>query len=242
MAPTTWREVAEDLREHLKQVYVDSKISLAQAVFWVRVVADNVRAAAVGQKSSGAFMYTFLVPVLKDTSKGNLSSGTRKYIELPKYIYDFDEDRGVHYVSYPDGPGLNQPRFTDKKFTRTTIEESELLYMNRFEKPEPSNPYWYRENNYIFFLGLETYGGAYLQIGLFITFDPLKEIDIDEPMDFPSELLDLFKRELLDLGRWALLFPRELQIDGSGEAPVGIPTNKIVSVNDQGGDRQRQEQ
>jgi hypothetical protein len=52
-------------------------------------------------------------------------------------------------------------------------------------------------------------------------------------LDFPDELLIILKRQVLDLGRFTLMLPQERVNDGSDDgARKGVPTNKLVSVNE----------
>lgn len=212
-------------------MYDDPKITLPQAVWWVMVTADYVKAKYLEINKTGEYLHTFpAVPVLVDNDFGKSSLGGRNYVELPKPIYDLRGDRGIDYISYPDDTDLCAPRFAALKFTRTTIGESKRLYMNRFEVPSPQNPYYYRTKGRIYFLGIEGSGVDVLQMGLYITLPDLNEVDIDEPFDFPHELIATLRRELLDIGRFALLVPRETLNDGASEGR-GVPTQKIASVN-----------
>ena len=82
-------------------------------------------------------------------------------------------------------------------------------------------------------MGIEFIDAEYIEIGIYNTLDPVDEIDIDSELDFPDELLIILKRQVLDLGRFTLMLPQERVNDGADEASrKGIPTNKLVGVNE----------
>jgi len=58
-------------------------------------------------------------------------------------------------------------------------------------------------------------------------------LDIDQPFEFPQELLPVLKRQILDLGRFILQIPNDLINDGTGLQSKQIPTQKLISVNEQ---------
>jgi hypothetical protein len=169
------------------------------------------------------------------TSNPNTIKG-RKRIILPESIYDYNNDRGIDYISYwiEEEAGENcPPRFTSHTFTRTTPKQSERLYYDKDEMPSPSNPYFYRTGDSVYFLGIEKVNVREVEIGIFSTFDPLTEVDLDSPFDFPEELLMILKRQVLDLGRFSLMVPEERKNDGNADVNPGeIPQTKLVSVND----------
>ena len=56
---------------------------------------------------------------------------------------------------------------------------------------------------------------------------------MDAELDFPDETLIILKRQVLDLGRFTLMLPQERVNDGADDTVnKGVPTNKLVSVNE----------
>jgi hypothetical protein len=238
MAVTLLRYVVDDIAKDLRQTFDDKEIQPSQIAYWVLMVGNRLRAQHIEKRSSGAFLHTFVgIPVEKvaATSNPNTAKG-RKRITLPESIYDYNNDRGIDYIAYwlEEEAGENcPPRFTSHTFTRTTPKQSERLYYDKDEKPSPSNPYFYRTGESVYFLGIEKVNVREIEIGIFSTFDPLTSVDLDAPFDFPEELLMILKRQVLDLGRFSLMVPEERKNDGSSDTnPSDIPQTKLVSVND----------
>ncbi|RLI49125.1 hypothetical protein DRO61_05540 [Candidatus Bathyarchaeota archaeon] len=237
MSNTILRYVVDDISKDLKQVADDKKIERAQVAYWVLMVGNRLKSQHIQKRDSGMFLHTYVgVPVEKVASSSNPNTVEgRKRIKLPASIFDFNKDRGIDYISYWIDDEVDcPPEFTNKTFTRTTPKTSAILYMDEYTKPSPSNPYWYLTGmEYVYFLGIEKVDVESIEIGLYSTFDPLTEIDLDAPFDFPEELLNVLKRQVLDLGRFVLQIPEERRNDGVSTTPAeNIPTQKLISVND----------
>lgn len=234
---TLLRHVVDDIAVDLKQVLDDKLVQRSQIAYWVTLVGNRLKSQHIGKRDSGAFLSVFdEVPVeMKTVSKLPNEIKNRKFIRLPKSIYDYDKDKGIEYISYSiedEQPGCPPP-FTNTAFNRTTPSKSERLYFSKYEKPDSFNPYFYRVGDYIYFLGIECVDIKSVEIGIYTTLDPITEIDLDAPFDFPEELLIILKRQVLDLGRFVLLMPQERINDGDNDLQgKGVPTSKLVSVNE----------
>lgn len=237
---TTLRYVVDDISKDLEQVFSSKSIQKSQVAFWVLMVANRLKSQHIAKISSGAYVYTFTdIPVeIEGVGSNPNDIAGRKRIELPKAIYDYDKDGGIEYISFWDRDAVSvdcpgRPEFTNRTFTRTTPKESERLYYDKFEKPTPSNPYFYRLGKFIYFLGIECADVETVEIGIFSTFDPMTEIDLDAPFEFPEELILILKRQVLDLGRFALKMPEDRRNDGVDETNAqNVSDQKLVSVND----------
>lgn len=237
MAGVTLRYVVYDLLGDLKQIYDDADLSPFKVAYWVMTFADRLRKQHIEKRHSGAYLTRFdNVPVLTDTVNG------RHYCVLPAAVYDFDEDKGIDYITYTDEWYLGFsttiapdfiPEFTNVTFTRTSPSESARLYFRADETPSPENPYFYRQGDRLYFLGTESLDGfSSVELGLMTTLDPTNvSLDIDQPFEFPSDLLPLLKRQILDLGRFILMIPGDLKNDGTGLQSQQMPTQKLISVN-----------
>lgn len=234
---TVLRYIVDDIAKDLKQVFDDKIVQRSQIAYWVLMIGNRLKSQHIAKRDSGMFMHTFAkIPIQTYTAVNNPDQvDNRKYIILPKGIYDYDKDGGIEYISYyveDEKPGCPPP-FTRQTFIRTTPSDAKRLYYTPDETPSPENPYFYVTGKHVYFLGIECVEAKYIEIGIYNTFDPLTEINMDEELDFPDELLIQLKRQVLDLGRFTLMLPQERTNDGA-DAPEGkaVPTNKLVSVNE----------
>ena len=235
---TILRHIVDDIEKDLKQTFDNSVVRTSQVAYWAIMIGNRLKFQHIGKRDSGAFLSTFAdIPVVKHTTNVNPNEiKDRKHIILPKSIYDYDQDRGISYISYYTEEEADNcpPPFTINTFTRTTTKMSQKLYFSRYEAPSPFNPYFYRIGDHLYFLGIEKVEVKKVEVGIYTTLDPITEIDLDAPFDFPEELIMVLKKQVLDLGRFSLLVPQERINDGTGDvAPADIPTQKLVSVNDE---------
>lgn len=234
---STLRFLAYDIITALKQTVDDRDIQPTQIGFWAITLANRILSQHIGKRDSGAFLTVWPnVPVIEptQTQQVNIVEG-RKYIELPEWIFDFDKDGAIVYMAYisDGGPGC-PPRFQKQRFERTTPAQAIWLNSNPYTKPSPLRPYYYRTGSLIPLLGVENINITGVEIGINSTIKTVDKIDIDAPFEFPEELMDVLRRQLLDLGRFILAVPSErtnLGDDPITDQQQAVPTNKIVSVN-----------
>lgn len=219
----------------IKQVFADRSVSRAQVAYCYMVVGNQLLAQHINKRDSGAFLTTFpSIPLeISKTDKQGIAKN-RKYFTLPGIIFDFDKDDGIDYMSYVSDGGLGcPPRFTVVPFNRTSQRESYWLYMHPDTMPSPSNPYYYRTKNIIHVLGLEKTPINEVEVGAYMTIDPLHEINLDSEFAFPMELMAVLKRQVIDLIRYNWFFPSERKNEGTdstADKSVNVP--KTISVND----------
>jgi len=221
----TLRHIVFDILRTVKENHPDAAVTVAQCAYWVIVRADRLRKVHIGQMSSGAFLSTFLdLETLVDPDTG------RNYFVLPAAIYDFDDDKGIEYITYQAQIDLNDPVFTSTQFTRTTIPRTRRLYMSEDERPTPSNPYFYRSGDRIYFLGVEQIDLLKVEVGLFTTLLPVDAtLDLDEVFDFPSELLPQLKAEIVAMGLFIVKLPKEYDVEVRGNA-INVITAKDIQA------------
>ena len=233
---TQLRHIVDDIVLDLRQNFDDKKIQVAQIAYWIIIVGNRLRAQHIQKRSSGAFLTTFAeVPVEVSDVVGDNLVRYRKYFDLPECIYDFNNDEAIHYISFSVDPELKHelPPLTQVKFSRTTPARLKSLYMHPYTKPNIKDPYFYRSGKRIYLLGVECVNIKNVEVGLFLSIPPITKIDLDEVFDFPEELIFVLKKQVLDMGRFALLVPQERINDGDDSTnPNQVPTNKITSVND----------
>lgn len=236
----TLRYIANDILTTLKLKNDDAQIKLNHVVYWVQIYADRLKVQHFNKIDSGAFLHTFInVPVLIN------SITHQKYVELPSAIYDLDKDKAIDYVSYAPDVDSCSPAFTSITFGRTTPKDAKQLYWRKETTPSPSNPYFYREAmKYIYFLGFECIDLQFVNLGLLSSFNPASPCPLDDEFDFPPELLPVLQRQILDLGRLALMIPDERLNQGNDDPDEAMPKSKLMQMqneNDQAYQQQTQQ-
>jgi len=218
----TWREASYDILTILKARYDDSPITLAHIVYWLRIYGDRLLILHQKKRDSGAYLSEFeILPSFIHTDAGG-----RKYFDLPQEIFDYDQDKGIEYISYmPDG-------FKYTTFSRTTRAAARRLLWTEEENPTPSNPYFYRIKGRIYLLGVECIHVPSLDVGLRTTLNGLEPCDLDEVMPFPGELIPILQRQVIDLGRFVLMIPKDRANTGDSLDDLNqeIPKTKLVSA------------
>ena len=235
---TILRAIVDDLATSFKQITDDKNIQKSQIAHWVVMFGNRMRMQHIGKRDSGQYLSIYAKVPIKtfDSVKNPNQVPGRKYIELPTSIYDYDQDKGIEYLSYyvTEHKPTCPPPFTNQTFTRTTPSDSSRLYLNGYEKPAPTNPFFYRVGDYLYLLGLECINPDFLEIGVYSTLKPITDadFDLDAVFDFPDELLPQLLKQVLDLGRFVMMIPEERTNDGSDSVQQNVPTNKLVSVNE----------
>jgi len=219
----TLRYIVFDALRAIRENHPQANVTVTQVAYWAIVHADRLRKIHIGQADSGAHLATFLdIDVLVDSSTG------RNYIVLPAAIYDFDDDKGIDYITYKAALDPNDPTFTSVQFTRTTVPASRRLYMNEDERPKPSDPYFYRVGDRIYFLGCEQINLLLVEAGLYTALLPVDAaLDLDAVLDFPPELLPQLKAELVGLGLFITKLPEEYDV-AVKENAINIVTAKDI--------------
>jgi len=219
----TLRQVVYDVLRSIKENFPDADVSPAQAAFWVILHGDRLRKLHISQGSSGRFLTTFpSISALVDPTTG------RNYCILPASIYDFDEDGGIEYLSYEAALDPDSPTFTSVQFTRTTPAESRRLYMSDEEKPKPSDPYYYRSDDRLYFLGCEQIDLTTVEAGLYTNIQAADaDLDLDQEFDIPQELIPQVKAEVLAMGLFVKKLPQEYT-EMRKDAAINVVTKKDI--------------
>jgi hypothetical protein len=217
--------IVDEIRASIKQTFDDKKVSRAQVVHWVIIVANKLLGKHVFNRDSGAFLVQYFVDVQTD--------GKRKFIEVPADLFDFDRDGGIEYMAYYNDDAQCLPQYRYKTITRTTPSQAQWLEMDKNTKPSAAAPYFWRRGDIIEILGIENVPIKKIELGIYQTIDPVEKIDIDAEFRFPAELLEHLKRQVTDLARYSFLFPSDNSNDGSDTAsdPQSKNIPKISSVN-----------
>jgi hypothetical protein len=234
MAIDRLRVTVDDILVTIKQTFDDKQISQAQVAYWVIIVANDLLGKHNAKRDSGAFLTTFVdipVQVATTSTNPNIVAG-RKYVELPGNIFDYDKDGGVEYIAYyRDEQPECQPDFQRKTIQRTSPGELQWLQLSPYTKPSIKNPYWYRTGDIIYLVGLEISPVKFIEMGVYMTIDPLEKIDIDKPFNFPAELLNVLKMQVVNLARYSFLFGNEDRSNDGNNTEEVKTVPKIQSVN-----------
>lgn len=239
-----FRDIVDDIMLMGKQTIDDNEISFAQVAYWVVNAANAIQSrhtekqGLVSQDRSGLVMKRFVVLIEEATTGDDPLCG--KYITLPHTIFDYQDDRGVDYMAYyyfGEECTNCPPRFSKVLFARSTPSELHGYYANPYTKPGKTTPYFYREGNKLWLVGIETIPLSILskvEVGLLTTLpDVDDDLDINAEFRFPSERLHTLKMHVLDLLRWSLVMPNtKLVNDGTEAAPVQVQVPRTTSVND----------
>jgi hypothetical protein len=235
---TPLRVIVDDLATSFRQITDDKNVQKSQIAYWVVVFGNRLKMQHIGKRDSGQHLSIYAnIPFQTfDTVNNPNEVPGRKYIELPTSIFDYDKDGGIEYMSYymTEQKPTCPPPFTNVTFSRTSPGDAKRLYMGPYEKPTPTNPYYYRVGSFLYTLGIECVNPDYAEIGIYSTLKPITaaDFDLDANFDFPEELLPQLIKQVLDLGRFVMMMPVERTNDGADSVQQNIPTNKLVSVNE----------
>jgi hypothetical protein len=181
---------------------------------------------------SGTFLTTVVLPVTADATFIE-----RRYVVLPKSIYDIDMDGGIQSMCYYDAEAIT-PEFALVTFHRTDDQKLRWLSGSEYQKPRASHPYFRREGKRLYLEGIKA-TVPNVEVKMYCNLPDLSEVDLlnlaDQEFDFPKELMYPLKRAILDMGRFALALPGQYLInDGTNRPSNQVAGNpeKTMSVND----------
>jgi len=210
----TFRFAVFDIQKRFKQTFDDKDIQLAQALYWVQVVTNRLNKLHFDKHDTGLHVTTFQnVAVQIDST----FASPRKFITLPAQIFDLDNEKAVHYITYNEESCscCDGPAFAQTEFQPTIVTKAKNLYRNKYSEPTPKNPYFYRSKERLYLLGVECISLTDVEIALFVALDPLSTCDLDAELPLPDHLHQTMVAEVINLGRLAFLVPKERVNDGT---------------------------
>jgi hypothetical protein len=231
----TYRYVIYDLDKSFNASFDDADFTLNQLMYWVMVVANRMRLQQTVATNTDLFTSTFSnVPVLTDI-KG------RKYIDLPAQIMDLPNNSGVIYITYNEETcHCEGPSFAQVWFQGVNLGSVQHLYLDEYTKPSAKNPYFYRigdridgvKVNRIYLLGLECIDVVDLEIAIKATLDPKQVCSLDDEIPLPDEMIQDLMMQVLQLGRFVMLMPKENINDGEdgGELNTQMYANRAINL------------
>ncbi len=230
----TYRFFIFDIQTVWKQTFDDAELTLAQVMYWTTVGSNRLaqqHAQKKNQNETGKFLAIFSpVTVQLDTKLND-----RKFIDLPAKMLDLKDNRGIEYITYNEESCncCDGPSFAQTEFESTTASKAKRLYFSKYEKPEPSRPYYYRVGERFYFLGIECIDVTDVEVGLLVAQDPEKICDLDDEIPLPEHLIQILRAEVLNMGRLILLIPKDSvnqgadlsqQANQGGDIPKVQPT------------------
>lgn len=230
----TYRYVVYDLQKSFNATFDDADFTFNQILYWVMVVANRLRVQQTMATNSDLFTSTFNdVPVLTDT-KG------RKYIDLPVQIMDLPNNAGIVYITYnEDTCNCEGPAFAQVWFQGVNLGSVQHLYLDEYTKPKANNPYFYRVGhkvdgagvNRLYLLGIECAPVKTVEIAVKSSLDPKLLCSIDDDIPLPDEMIQELMMQVLQLGKFIMLMPKEVVNEGEDEAELNTQMYANRSVN-----------
>ena len=230
----TYRYVVYDLQKNFNATFDDADFTFNQILYWVMVIANRLRVQQTMLTNSDLFTSTFNnIPVLTD-------SNGRKYIDLPVQIMDLQNNAGVVYLTYnEDTCSCEGPRFAQVWFQGVNLPNVQHLYLDAYTTPSASNPYFYRVGhkvdgsgvNRLYLLGVECVPVTSVEIAVKSSLDPKKLCNIDEEIPVPDEMIQDLVMQVLQLGRFIMLMPKEVTNEGEDEAELNTQMYANRAIN-----------
>lgn len=227
----TYRYFANDILETLKKNFDDADITMSHVIYWTLVGANRLNKLHAEKRDTGKFTTIFSsVSVKLDTALKD-----RKFIDLPAKMLDINNDKGIEYITFnfESCSCCEGPNFAQVLMQPTTPAKSHRLYMSLYEKPDPSNTYFYRIGERVYFLGVECINLKDVEIGIKTALDPEKVCDLDTELEVPEHLIQTLRAEVLNMGRMVLLVPADRVNEGSDETEEavkkrgGVPSARV---------------
>jgi hypothetical protein len=233
----TYRYVIHDLQKSFNAAFDDADFTLTEILYWVMVVANRMRVQQTMATNTDLFTSTFSSVEVKTDSKG------RKYIDLPVEIMDLPNNSGIVYITYNEETcKCEGPSFAQVAFQGVNLGSVHHLYLDEYTKPTAKDPYFYRigdhidgvKVNRIYLLGVECIPIKDIEIAVKATLDPKTLCNLDEEIPLPAELIQELMMQVLQLGRFVMMMPKESINDGTDESEVDprLYANRSASLPD----------
>lgn len=231
----TYRYVVYDLQKNFNSTFDDADFTFNQILYWVMVVANRLRVQQTLANNSDLFTSTFNdIPVLSD-------SNGRKYIDMPVQIMDLPNNSGVVYITYNEETcNCEGPTFAQVWFQGINVGSVQNLYGDEYMRPSSTNPYFYRIGhkvdgagvNRLYLLGVECVPVKTVEIAVKSSLDPKKLCNIDEEIPLPDEMIQELVMQVLQLGKFIMMMPKENINDGADETQpnTALYANRAVNL------------
>lgn len=199
MSQTSYRYIVGEIQKMWAYNFPDSTVTSAQITYWVLIAENYIRQRSLKVTMTGSFLTEF----------SNVSVQTdniRKWFILPSQVVDLDNEKGIDYVLYQQS-GI--PYGKQIRFQQTEADIIDKLYWNPYEKPSPSNPYFYRVNQTIYLLGLENVYVPSVQMGLYTALDTRPVLlNIDSVISINEEQIITLREMVFQFARLGIIVPK----------------------------------
>lgn len=225
----TFRYICFDILTQIKKVNASSDIGLSQIQFWASMIANRLRYQHIAKNRTGRFLsiYTGIPIQTVGVSANPGVVKNRRLIVLPASVYDYENEKGIEYICHTQDRTC-PPEFTNQNFQPTTPASAARLYFSPYEKPSPKNVYFYRAENILYFLGLETANIASLEMGLYTSIEMKTNlISLDSELDLTEQHLTILKQEMLQWAAYSLAVPKDVVNTGEDETPNFSPKQTL---------------
>lgn len=223
----TYRRIVYGVLKALNEAFDDANITVNQVLYWTVFKANALRIDQYSKTESGLFLSTFSSVSVQRDNKG------KYYFDLPAIVMDLPNEAGIAYIAYNIDSGCccdGEQTF----FQPTHLDKKDRLYGDEYEKPSPSNPYFYRigdkkdnvKVDRVYLLGVECIEIRDVEVALRTNIDLSKICSLDDVIPLPAEREDDLHTAVLNLGRFVMMMPNEMINDGSG----GINTVRWKSL------------
>jgi hypothetical protein len=154
---------------------------------------------------------------------------------------DLPNNAGVIYITYnEDTCSCEGPAFAQIWFQPVNIGSVQNLYGDEYTRPSTKNPYFYRVGheidgvgvNRLYLLGIECAPVKDVEIAIRSSLDPKKLCNIDEDIPLPDEMIQDLMMQVLQLGRFIMLMPKENVNEGTDNAELNtnMYANRAVNL------------
>lgn len=207
----TYRYLVYDISSILKQNSATSQIELSQITFWVQTISNTIASQEIVTKGTGKYLEFFTnIPI-------QINALGRKYIDLPKSIFDIQNEGAVSVMSFSQD-GTCPAEWLLNPWQRTNADRAWRLELTEYEKPSPSNVYFYRSGEQIYILGIETVPIPTCEGAFYTSFNMrTNTINLDDQIPLSDEQINLVRQEVLKLGTFMLAQPGEQVNDAVNE-------------------------
>ncbi|MGB0975821.1 MAG: hypothetical protein ACPGSG_02495 [Prolixibacteraceae bacterium] len=217
----TYRYVVYDLQKSFNASFDDADFTFNQILYWVLVVTNKLRIQQTALTNTDLFTSTFSSVAVQEDANG------RKYIDLPSQIMDLPYNEGIVYITYNvETCKCEGPAFAQVHFHPTSVGAVKTLYMDEYTKPSAKNPFFYRIGqevdkvsvNRVYLLGLECVPVEDVEIAIKTTLNPGDVCDLDANIPLPDELIQDLVMQVLQLGKYIMMMPKENTNEGEDDA------------------------
>lgn len=227
-----YRTVVYDFLTNFKRTFDDADIRPTQVLWWAQVITNRLNTERLEQSNTTSpFISTYSsIPVVSDS--------TGQYFDLPVQVLDLTNDKGIHMLTYNEETCCcSGPIYAQRFFQPTKMSEVHRLYGDEYEKPSPSNPYFYRvankvdgvQVNRIYLVGIDCIVVTDIRIALLEALDPSQTCSLDDEIPLAPDLITELQRALMQIGRFIMNVPDERVNDGS-DTSGGVTANVPPAV------------